>query len=57
MVKNIIGSYKKHRINLVKLESSIERLRRIRALNVNPSDIGLTFYKIKSFSIAKASAA
>ena len=51
VIKSIISNYIRGSIDVVERNTLIERLRRARALNVNPSDIGITQYISKTFGI------
>ena len=55
VIKSIIGNYKKDSNDLIERSTLIERLRRARALNIKPSDIGITQYTWKTFSIKESS--
>jgi hypothetical protein len=54
-VKSMIGNYKKSGEDFVfiRMDTLIERLRRMRALNSTPSNIGLTQYTWRSCAIDK----
>lgn len=51
VIKNIVSNYKKDTLDLIERSTLTERLRRVRALNAKPSDIGITQYTWKTFSI------
>jgi len=55
ITKNMISNYKKDTFDFLDRGTLIERIRRIRALNASPSDIGITQYSWKTFVIAKPS--
>ncbi|MFH1752985.1 MAG: hypothetical protein ABH875_02270 [Candidatus Omnitrophota bacterium] len=52
-VKNMIINYKKkgNDFDFIRMDTLIERLRRMRALNSTPANIGLTQYTWKSCGI------
>jgi len=54
-VKNMTSTYKKTNDDciFIRMDTLIERLKRMRALNSTPADIGITQYTWRSCAISK----
>jgi len=55
VIKNLIRRHKKDSTDFIEPDTLTERLRRARAMNARPSDIGITKYSPKSFSVTRYS--
>lgn len=53
ITRDIISSHKNNSFDIIEKNTLIERMRRVRALNAKPSNIGLTQYTWKTFAISK----
>lgn len=51
--KNITSNYTKNNNDFIRMDTLIERLKKMRALNSTPSNIGITQYTWHSCAIGK----